>query len=137
MRLAIDTSSFSFRRLGSVLLVTGVILLAGAVFDRMWLFPGLILCAAGLPLRGSHRYLVRRRSADVLRQLARTLELMAWKYERQGDSIRVPAANAAVEVRPLLGFTLLSFKFGGEASRKEKYLEATLVKYQRYKGVRG
>ena len=132
MRLAIDTSSVSFRRVGSVLLVAGVILLARAVFDRMWLLPGLALCAAGLPLRGSHRYVVRRRSADVLRQLARTLELMAWKYERQGDSIRVPAADAAVEVRPLLGFTLLSFKFGGRFAQKERYLEATLVKYQRF-----
>src|SRR5436190_15890908 len=121
MRLAIDTSSVSFRRLGSVLLVSGVILLAGAVFDRMWLFPGLILCAAGLPLRGSHRYLVRRRPADVLRQLARTLELMAWKYERQGDSIRVPAAYAAVEDRPLPGLTLLSSKSGGKFAQMARY----------------
>jgi hypothetical protein len=132
MRLAIDTSSVSFRRLGSVLIVAGVILLAGAVFDRMWLLPGLVLCAAGLPLRGSHRHLVRRRPADVLRQLARTLDLMAWRYDRQGDSIMVPAANAVVEVRPLAWLTLLSFKFGGRSPQKERYLEATLVKYQRF-----
>ena len=58
--------------------------------------------------------------------------MMAWKYERQGDGIRVPAADAVIEVRALLSFTLLSFKFGGRPAQKEKYLEATLVKYQRF-----
>ena len=120
-----------------MLAAAGLVLLAGALFDRMSLLAGLVLWAVVLPLRGSHRYLVRRRPADVLKQLARTLDLMAWKYDRQGDSIRVPAADAVVEVKPLAWLTLLSFRFGGEASQKAKYLEATLVKYQRYKGVRG
>ena len=115
-----------------MLAAAGLVLLAGALFDRMWLLAGLVLWAVVLPLRGSHRYLVRRRPADVLRQLARTLELMAWKYDRQGDSIRVPAADTLVEVKPLLWLTLLSFKFGGRFGQKERYLEATLVKYQRF-----
>ena len=118
--------------MGSILAAAGVVLLAEAIFDRMWLLPGLVLWAAVLVLRGSHRYLVRRRPADVLRQLARTLDLMAWKYDPRGDSIRVPSADAVVEVRPLAWLTLLSFKLAGQASQKAKYLEATLVKYQRF-----
>jgi hypothetical protein len=134
MRLAIDTSSVSFRLVGSLLAVAGVILLVSGLFVRWLLAPGLLLSASGVLLRGSRRYIVRHPQAAVLKQLARTLDLMGWKYERQGDSISVPSTGTIVQVRPLSSLALMSFKFGGAAAQKEKYLAATLVKYQRFQG---
>jgi hypothetical protein len=132
MRLAIDTSSISFRFLGNLLLVTGVISLAGGLFARLLVAVGLLSSIAGVLLRRSRLYIVRHRPAAVLKQLAATLELMEWKYDRQDDSISVPATGTLVEVKPLLSLTLLSFKFRGKDAQRENYLAATLVKYQRF-----
>jgi len=131
MRLAIDTSSVSFRLVGSLLAVAGFILLVGGLFVRLLLAPGLLVTAAGVFLRKSHRYIVRRPQEAVLKQLARTLDLMGWKYERQGYSLSVLSTGTSIEIKPLASLALMSFKFSGAAQDKEKYLAATLVKYQR------
>ncbi|MFL5733270.1 MAG: hypothetical protein ACJ78Q_08720 [Chloroflexia bacterium] len=132
MRLAIDTSSVSFRFVGSLLAGAGIVVLLGGIFVKMLLAPGLLLTAVGAWLRRSPRYVVRRSPAAVLTQLAHTLDLMMWKYERRGDSISVPSTGTLVEVKPLLWLTLLSFRFGGASAEKERYLASTLVKYQRF-----
>lgn len=126
MKISVDTSSFSFRFIGILLMITSTIL-----FLFVYKIAGLItFFIAILLIIQRYKYIIPKKSTRVLEQVEKTLKLLNLDYQK--IPIGFLTKTVYIKVSNYILFTTLQFKFDKVYTIQGKYLSGTVVKYQRY-----
>lgn len=126
MKIAIDTSSFSFRFLGIWFAIISIV-----AFLLLCKIAGfIILLIAILLITQRYKYLIPKKTTRVLEQVEKTLKSLSLSYQKiQGGfstkTVQIKVVNYGL-------FTILRFKFEKVYTVQGKYLTEAVVKYQRY-----
>lgn len=126
VKISIDTSSFSFRFIGTWLAIISIV-----VFLFVYKIAGLgVLLIALLLIIQKYKYLIPKKSTRVSEQVEKTLKSLSLDYQKIQGGFSTKTVQIKVVNYGLL--TALQFKFEKVYTIQGKYLAEAVVKYQRY-----
>lgn len=126
VKISIDTSSFSFRFIGTWLAIISIV-----VFLFVYKIAGLgVLLIALLLIIKKYKYLIPKKSTRVSEQVEKTLKSLSLDYQKIQGGFSTKTVQIKVVNYGLL--TALQFKFEKVYTIQGKYLAEAVVKYQRY-----
>lgn len=127
MKIHIDTSSFSFRFIGFLLLLLAIFLLL-----CVCKVAGLVaIVFAILFAIQRESYLILKKRGKVFQNVENTLKSLGLEYRQAAGGF----STKTVQIKVINGylFSVLKFKYDKGYNVQGKYLRNVVVKYQRYK----